>query len=269
MLETIIGERLNSSVKTILEAMNCGDEDFIVDLIKKQELYGAEYLDINTAMCENEFDKMKWVVDLLCRNSQCIPVIDSLDLSTITSIAPLIKDRQFIINSVNIGESTDEAARLAGHYNAGIIAMPIDDYGIEAGIQSKLTNADKLINIFVKNAVPLENIYVDAVTYSLFTNVESANMTFETIRQMKKTFPDIKVICGISNVSYGLPKRIYLNAAYLSIAISCGLDAAITDVCSPEIRAAIYASKALCGYDEYCYGYVSYVKKNKKLSETK
>lgn len=254
MLDILIGEKLNSSVLTDF------NEENLLHLIKSQELSGADYLDVNTVMCDNELDMIIHIVDLILEQSNCGIVIDSSNADVITETAAYIKNRSFILNSITMSERIDTLIPVAVKYNCGIIAMPIDTYGVSISVDDRLKNADILINRLLESGVDRKNIIIDMVVESLSTNYESAVTTLNFLKQFKLKYLDIKTLCGISNISYGLPDRPKINAAFLSTAIYQGLNCAILDITSPEINSAIHLSNLLNGDDEYCMDYINYIR---------
>jgi Methionine synthase I, cobalamin-binding domain len=262
MLNIIIGEKLNSSIKSTFEAMVNFDTDFIINSVKNQANAGADYIDVNTAMCGDEYNLMIKIVDLILEHTDCGISIDSADADVITKTAGYIysKNRKFILNSVTLTERIDELIPVAVKYDCKIIAMLITAYGIKAEPDSRIANADTVIKRFIDSGIKPENIIIDMVVESLLGNYESSAVTCETLKRFKAKYPDITTLCGISNISYGLPNRAVLNAAFLSAVIHNGLDCAIYDVNAPENQAAVYLANLLRGDDEYCIDYINWTR---------
>ena len=262
MLNIIIGEKLNSSIKSTCEAMTAFNTEHLIKLIKNQAEAGADYIDVNTAMCENEFDLMIKIIDLILENTDCGISIDSADANVISKTADYLygKNREFILNSVTLTERADELIPVAVKYNCKIIAMLIKAYGVLADSESRMEHAGIIINRFLDSGIKSENIIIDMVVESLLSNYESAAVTCGTLKKFKEKYPDITTLCGISNISYGLPNRSALNAAFLSAVIHDGLDCAIYDVNAPENQAAVYLANLLRGDDEYCLDYINWTR---------
>ena len=262
MLNIIIGEKLNSSIKSTHEAMTNFDTEYLIKSIKNQAEAGADYIDVNTAMCGNELHLMLKIVDLIIENTNCGISIDSADADVISKTADCIysKNRKFILNSVTLTERVDELIPVAVKYNCKIIAMLIKAYGILADSESRMEHAGIIINRFLDSGIKPENIIIDMVVEALLTNHESAAITCETLKKFKAKYPEITALCGISNISYGLPNRSVLNAAFLSAVIHDGLDCAIYDVNAPENQAAVYSANLLRGDDEYCLDYINWTR---------
>ena len=267
MFNIIIGEKLNSSVKKTFDALNERNDDYLIRLIRYQEKCGANHLDLNTAMCENEMEKMLYLTELTLNNSSCSVIIDTVDTNVIKEAAAYINKKSagyFIINSITVKQRIDELLPVINKYRCGVICLPILQYGNVITADERLENAETLITRLTSEGVAKNNIYIDAVVDSLAMEEGSSLITFSAIKKIKLKYPDVNVICGISNSSYGLPERKNINAAFLTIAISCGLNGAIFDVTSEDMRSAMHASNALCGNDEYCMEYINYIRNNKK-----
>jgi 5-methyltetrahydrofolate--homocysteine methyltransferase len=98
-------------------------------------------------------------------------------------------------------------------------------------------------------------VYLDPLAMTLATNTDSALVTLDTMRAIRREFPDAHLTIGLSNVSFGLPARSYINRAFLTLALAAGLDCAILDPLDREIRAALVASKLVLGHDCHCLDY--------------
>lgn len=255
----LIGEKLNSSIPSTFEAMKNGDKE-VLSIIKAQENAGAKYLDINTAMFENsELEIMEKIVKAVIANSECGIVLDSPNPAVLEKAAELCVGRELILNSVTSDERIDELAPIAAKLNSGVILLPMDTDGIPETAEERLECAKKGIKKLKSYGVKEENIYVDAICETLATLDTNALTSLETIRLIKEN-TNAKTTCGLSNVSFGLPKRAYINAAFVSIAVYNGLDSAIADASNEELRRAIYASSAVSGKDEYCMEYIGFIR---------
>lgn len=253
----IIGEKLNSSIPDTIKALQNDDKEYIIDKIVLQSKNGADYLDINTAACQDkETDKLKWMLPLIFENSSCGIMVDSPNTKALLEIVPLICDRKVIINSVTADERIDELLPLICEYKTGVVALPITKDGIPNTAEKRVENAAVIIEKLRQAKVSDDRIYLDVLAETLSVSDNSAVTALKTIKAVKKLYPWVNTICGLSNISFGLPKRAILNSAFLAMAISFGLDSAIMDITSPSMRLYLAASKALFGLDEYCMGYL-------------
>ena len=257
----LIGEKLNSSIPSTLEAMKKG-EDALLPIITSQAEAGAAYLDINTALLgEEELPMMKKIISLVIAHSDCGLVLDSPNPSVLSEAVKACEDRPVILNSVTVDERIEEVIPTLAEKHCGVILLPIDrKNGIPATAEKRLENAEKAIARLKNAGVPEEKIWVDVIVETLATADDKAKIALDTVALIK-SHTKAKSVCGLSNLSFGLPKRAFLNASFLSIANYLGLDAAIADPTSPELRKAFYASSVVCGEDEYCMNYIGFIRK--------
>ena len=257
----LIGEKLNSSIPRTLEAMNARDADYLSGLVKKQAECGAEYLDINTALTgENELEMLQWVIELALANSDCGIMIDSPNPDILKAAFPFVKGRKLFLNSIALDAKFDVLYPLIAEKNAKVVCLPIEEGAIPSTVAERLENAEKLVNKLTAVGIAPENIYIDALAEAAATAQEAPGIMLESVCALKKLSAPINTICGLSNVSFGLPRRAVLNAVFLGMAMQQGLDAAILDVSSPKIQEAYHAANVLLGRDDYCMDYITFVR---------
>lgn len=252
----IIGEKLNSSIPSTVNAMQTENNDVILELAQKQVDNGANYIDINTAMLgELEEEKLKEYINLTKELNVGI-MIDSVNMSIIKNLLELNISNPVIINSISL--STDvsplENVDLS---NVGVVAMPTSDEGIPETAEGRLVNVKILVDKLVALGFKEENIYADVLIETTAVNQASGLVALDTIKLIKNEMPQIKTTCGASNISFGLPNRKYINCSFISMAIYCGLDSLITDILNEDIKATICASNLLNNNDEYCMNYIN------------
>ncbi len=254
----IVGEKLNSSIPSVLSMMDNRDEEKIVEIIKKQCYFGANYLDVNTAMTKNEESSMLWILDLIKKNSNVGVMLDSPSPSIIIKSLEYIKDTKVIINSVTMTDRL-ELIDVAKEYNTGIVALPIGSK-FPRTLNERIENSYKMVDKLISAGIRQQDIYLDIIAEALSTDTDSALKAFKTIEGLKSNYANVNTICGISNVSFGLPSRFNINSTFLTIAIYTGLDCAILDITSKKIRDAIYSASAITGKDDYCLDYINYIR---------
>jgi 5-methyltetrahydrofolate--homocysteine methyltransferase len=137
-----------------------------------------------------------------------------------------------------------------------VVALCVSDEGMPESEEQRTAIADKLINGLVQNNVKIENIYVDPLVQPVATKSHFGIEFLKSIEKIMTTYKGIHTICGLSNISYGLPKRKYLNRTFMVMAISKGLDGAIVDPLDKGMMANIIAAEALVGKDDYCMNYL-------------
>jgi 5-methyltetrahydrofolate--homocysteine methyltransferase len=257
----IVGEKLNSSIPKTVTAINHSDSEYLIDLIKLQEANGADFLDINTAICqEDELSKLVWLIDLVQKNSKCGIMIDSPSPAVIKEAIKTIKDRKIIINSVTLTDRIDELLPVAKETGASIVGLPIDDVMLPETVEKRVANSKKLIEKITDFGIPMEHIYIDVLAEALSVGNNNALNAIDTIKMLKELFPTVKTICGLSNISFGLPKRVNINCAFLTAAVVAGLDSAIMDINLPDMKICLASSLAIAGKDDYCLDYISAIR---------
>ena len=247
----IIGEKLNSSIPSVKPLMDASSLDALTALIQKQADAGADYLDVNTALCNDEAGMMQTLVSLILQNTSCGIMLDSPDPNVILQTLPLCGDRPVIVNSVTPTDRFDEIVpTLVREFpNASVVAMPlgIESYG----------EMDAFIQKFADAGLSRDRIYMDLYIESVATDDAAGKRAIDTLKYLKANHPDIKTTCGLSNIAFGLPSRQTVNTAFFAIASALGLDSAILDALSPAMTKMRAAVRLLYGEDEYCMDYIT------------
>lgn len=250
----LIGEKLNSSIPKTQEAMKQGDFSYLKHLIEIQK--EADYLDVNTAMCDNELEVMEQVVDLIIKESDCGIMLDSTNTDVLCAMLPKIENRDVIINSVTLDERLDAVSGFGG--KCGIVALPICSGEVFTDAEKRAENAFALIDKCMKCGFHEGDIYIDVLAQSVATDSTAARVCLDTIRLIRKENRNVHLTCGLSNISFGLPGRSAVNSGFLISAVTAGLDSAILDVSNPSIISALHVANLLNGEDEYCMDYITY-----------
>jgi cobalamin-dependent methionine synthase I len=263
----IIGEKLNSSIPNVMQAIENEDKNFVKDMALKQHNAGANYIDLNAAMfMDMECEKLVWLVQSVQETVQMRLMIDSQNPKALEAALKVDKIGGAIINSITLDEKRyNSILPLVKEYQTGIVALPIDNIGVPCTAQKRLQVADRLINNLVNNGIDIHNIYVDALAEALATDSNATKTTLETISLIRNNFPEVHIVCGLSNVSFGLPKRKYINLAFFVSAIMNGLDSAIMDITNNDLKSILFATLAISGQDEYCLEYLEYCRNDTNL----
>ncbi len=254
----IIGEKLNSSIPSTLEAMSAKDEVFVKELAARQAAAGAHYLDINTGMCEDEGEALIWAVKLAQEAApDCGIMADSANPSALSALFDTVEMKKVVINSVTLEDYRLEGVLpLVKKFGTGIVAMPIDGEGMPQTAQRRVENADRLIGILREEGVKDQDIYVDVVVEAAATGWDVPQKVLEAIRTLRGKYPQIHILGGLSNISFGLPKRGTINQSFLACAMTQGMDAPIMDVTNQAMKMHLCATEMLLGQDEYCMNYL-------------
>ena len=260
----IIGEKINTSLKGIEEAVKARNAAFIQNVAKKQVESGAGMVDVNVGtMIHTEVEDMRWIVKIVQQVVDVPLCIDSPNPEAIEAGLAEHKGRAMVNSITAEEERMERVLPLVKRFNSKIVALTIDDKGIPENAERRCEIAEELVKTLTENEIPLEDIYIDPVVHSISTNSKSGVAVLESIKKITTSFREIHIICGLSNISFGLPKRSLLNRAFLLMAMAMGLDSVICDPQNKEIISAIRAGEALLGKDEYCAKYLTFFREGK------
>jgi len=255
----IIGEKLNSSVKSVKPLMESYDTAAIQDLAKKQVDAGAAYIDINVGMFINdEPERMKWLVDTVAQAVDAPLSIDSPNPLALEAGLKANKNGKPIVNSItNEAKRFNSVLPLIKEYNAAVIALCMDDSGMPETVDDRVKIAESLIEKLTKEGVSIDDIYIDPMIRPIGTGSHYGVVAIDTIRKVRQEFPQVHIACGLSNISFGIPARKLVNQAFLIIAMSSGLDCAIMNPLDRKLMSFVYATEALLGQDDFCMNYLT------------
>ena len=258
----IISEKLNSSIPSVLELFQNKDDASLIDLIQKQEQAGATYIDINTAVLQDgELDAMLYAIELVKNHSKMGIMIDTPNVAVVQKAVEVAEGRSIIINSVTVSERIDELMDLfKSHPDIMVVGLPIPKEGMVHTAEERVYYAGEIIRKFAQNGIGEERIFIDVLVEALAVGDHNGALCLETLRLFKKTYPNVKTTGGFSNISFGLPKRLVLNTAFLAMAMYQGLDSAIMDPAPDAMRKSYRAINALLGNDEYCMDYIDEIR---------
>jgi len=260
----IVGELINASRKNIATAIESKDVEAIQTIARDQHAHGADYIDVNAGVfVAKEADYLKWLVETVQAGVDTPCCIDSPDPKAIEA-ALAVHNGTPMINSISLEKERYEALLpIVSETEFKIVALCMSDKGMPQTVDERLAIADELVNNLVKQNVALKNIYVDPLVQPLSTDVRFGIEFLNSIEIIMKTFPGIHTVCGLSNISYGLPERKFLNQTFMVMAIIKGLDGAIVDPLDKKMMAAIIAGEALAGKDEWCANYLAAYREKK------
>jgi 5-methyltetrahydrofolate corrinoid/iron sulfur protein methyltransferase len=253
----IIGERVNSSRKAIARAIEARDTTCIQNEAKAQDEAGADYIDVNAgAFAGEEPECLRWVVEVVQKATDLPLSIDSPDPAVIQGVLPLL-ERPPMINSITLEPARlNHILPLVTAHGARVIGLCQSEDKMAESVDDKLRLAGQLVERVTRAGIPLNDLYIDPLVYPLATHSGSAMAAMAAIDRIMWEFPGVHTICGLTNVSYGLPERKLINRTFLAAAISRGLDAVIMDPTDPLLYAALKAGLAVAGKDDYCMDYI-------------
>nr|HBY57892.1 methyltetrahydrofolate--corrinoid methyltransferase [Candidatus Atribacteria bacterium] len=256
----IIGEKINSSRKSIKEMVENKNTEFIRELARKQVECGAQMLDLNIGTIrKNEPENMQWLVRTVQEAVDVPLCIDSPNYEAIKAGLEVYNwDKgKALINSVTAErERLELILPLVKKYQCSVVALTMREEGISHDSKERFKIADELVKKLTDEGIFIEEIYIDPLTLPVSTNIQNANIVLETLKRVKDSYPQVKTIIGLSNISYGLPERRLLNQSFVVLAMVFGLDAVILDSTDKNLMALIKATDLLLGKDKFCKQYL-------------
>ena len=254
----IVGELINTSRKAIKPAVEQRDKQALQELARKEVEAGATYVDVNCGtMVYNEVETMQWLVKTVQEAVTAPLCLDSPNAKALEAGLQLCKNGQPMINSI-----TAEKERFATilpmvlKYKAKIVALCMDDKGMPESAADRIVVIKRLVADLTQAGVPEEDIYLDPLVTPVSTGDQFGKDVLDTVRFIRREYPKVHAICGLSNISFGLPNRKALNQAFMIQTMASGMDSYILDPLDKTMMGFVYASQALLGQDSYCSEYL-------------
>jgi cobalamin-dependent methionine synthase I len=252
----IIGEKINGTRQRVAQAIEERDAALIRDLAIKQAEAGVAWLDVNAGTyLSREPDDLIWLVETIQPVVEVPLCLDSVNPQALAAAIQVV-ERTPMINSIS-GEPQrlEGILPLVAEHSFSVIALAMDDKGIPETCGGRMEVVRKVMEAARASGVPDGNVYVDPLAMTLATNTDSALITLDTMRAIRREFPDAHLTMGLSNISFGLPARSYVNRAFLTLALAAGLDCAILDPLDRELKAVLVAAELVLGHDLHCLNY--------------
>ncbi len=255
---TVVGERINpTGKKRFQQALRDGDMNYILEQAVSQVEAGAQILDVNVgAPGVDEPALMEQVVKAL-QSVVSLPL--QLDSSHAEALERGLRvyNGKPIVNSVNgEPEVLEKVLPLCKKYGAAVVGLAIDERGIQPKAEDRVAIARRIKKAALEAGIPREDIYIDCLTLTASAQQEDVLATVQALHTCK-TELGVRTILGVSNISFGLPCRPYLNTTFLTMAMYAGLDLAIMNPSSEEMMAAVYAYNVLTNRDKQSGRYIA------------
>jgi 5-methyltetrahydrofolate--homocysteine methyltransferase len=254
----MIGERINPSGRKKLGAeMAAGDFSRVRRDAEAQAAAGAHMLDVNAGV--PIADEAQLLVSAIRAVQAVTDAPLCLDSSVIEALEAGLSayEGKALVNSVTgEDERLEHILPLVKKHGAAVIGMANDETGISNDPDYRLGVARKIVQRAQDYGIPPEDVVIDPLALTVAADPEAVNITLHTMRLIRAEL-GVNMVCGASNISFGLPERGPLNAAYLALGMSCGLTCAITDPTNPTIRQGVLAADVLLGHDQYAVTWIA------------
>lgn len=250
----IIGEKINGTIPKVKQAILDHNEEEITARALAQAKAGADFLDCSPSTpTEIEYDTMVWLIGLIQSVTDTPICIDSPNAKLLARILEEGHVKKAgMVNSVNEeGTKCETIFPIIAGTDWNVLGLTCDaEHGIPQDSKIKVEIAKRIIDKADKYGVALKNLHIDPCVMSLATCPTSVEDFMYCIDQIHAISPDVKVTGAISNISFNMPARKYVNAGLLTTAVAHGLDSAIMDPTSSFMMGTLYAAEALCEKDK-------------------
>nr|WP_260408085.1 dihydropteroate synthase [Planomonospora venezuelensis] len=249
----VIGERINPTGRTkFAEALRAGDLSQVVADVERQVAAGAHVLDVNAGVpLTDEAELLTAVVKLVQEHTDLPLCIDSSVVGALAAALAVYQGKALVNSVTGEDDRLAEILPLVKRYGAAVVALANDETGIPETAEQRLEITGKIVRVAVEEyGIPMEDIVIDPLAMTVGADTDAVNTTLETIRAIRDVY-GLNMCLGASNVSFGLPDRHALGAAFLPMAAAAGLTGAIMNVLAPECVTAARAADLLLGNDPW------------------
>ncbi len=253
----IVGEKINTSRKNVEDAVRRRDAAAIAAMAREQAEAGAHYIDINAGtFVDEEVDCLCWLTETV---QQAMPLPLSLDSPNPVALAEAMKLHRGepMVNSISLEqERLDSLLPVITSQPCSVVALCMARTSMPVTTEERVQVGSELVETLTAEGVPREKIYVDPLIQPVSVNTDMGVAALGAIRRIMEDFPGVNAICGLSNISFGLPERRLINRSFLALCMAYGLSAVILDPTDRQLMATLLSVELLLGRDEYCGNFI-------------
>jgi 5-methyltetrahydrofolate--homocysteine methyltransferase len=249
----IVGERINpTGRKKFAEALRAGDLSPVIGDVERQVAAGADVLDVNAGIpLTDEPELLSAVIRLVQQHTDLPVCIDSSIVEALDAGLSAYQGKALVNSVTGEDDRLAEILPLVKRHGAAVIALANDETGIPETADQRLEITGKIVKVATEEyGIPIEDIVIDPLAMTVGADIDAVTTTLETIRRIRAEF-GLNMCLGASNVSFGLPNRHVLGAAFLPMAMAAGLTSAIMNALAPECITAVKAADLLLGHDPW------------------
>jgi len=261
----IIGERLNPTGRKLFQEKLRADDLSTINIdVADQVAGGCDMLDVNMGVpLTDEPDLLARAIKLVQSLTDLPICIDSSVIEALDAGLAVYEGKALVNSMTGEDDRMDAILPLVKKYDAAILALPNDEIEIPMLAKDRMVIVEKIVRRVEKEGISLENLLIDPLAMPVGADPENAKNTLETIYLVKEKY-GLNMSIGASNVSFGLPNRHALNAAFMPMAMSMGLTSAIMDGRTPEVVQAVRAADLLLGLDQWGANWITNFRANKE-----
>ena len=253
----IVGEKINTSRMSIAEAVGKRDASYVAEVAREQAEAGAHYIDVNAGtFLQQEADCLCWLVETVQTEVDLPLCLDSPNPRALSEAMKHHKGEP-MINSISLeAERFRSLLPVVTSQPCHVVALCIAETSMPTTVEDRVQVGSELINRLIGAGVPIERIYVDPLILPISVDTNMGLAALDTINKIREGFPGVNTICGLSNISFGLPDRRIINRTFLALCISYGLSAVILDPTDKQLMTTLITTEMLLDRDEYCESYI-------------
>jgi len=201
-------------------------------------------------------DDIAWLVETVEGAVEAPLSLDSPDPKVLLAMCKKAKKKPMINSTTAEGPRFEEMKAVFQEREIDIVALCMDERGIPNSVDQALKNAAFLVKNLTQMGIPIGNIHLDPMIQPISVSKDNGLLAMETIRRVRQEFPGVQTVCGLSNMSYGLPNRFLINRTFMVLCIGSGLSGAIVDPLDKKMMTNIMVAETLTGKDDYCMKYL-------------
>lgn len=257
----VIGERINTTLKKVKEAVEKRDAAYIREDVKQQTQCGATYIDVNAgARIGHEEEDMKWLLGIVQAATDLPLCLDSPDPG-ILEMAYGMVDKTPMVNSISLEkERFNVMIPFLKGKDCKIIALCMDDSGMPKSSEDIINRAKTIVRELENIGMKREDIFLDPLIQPMSVDKDNGTMVMAAVRTIMQELKGVHTTGGLSNISYGLPQRKIINRSFLLMMMANGFDSAIMDPLDQDIMAALKTGDMLAAHDTYCMNFLKSVR---------
>ena len=249
----IIAEKINGTRKRVAQAIKDRDAAFIQGLARQQaEVSATAWLDVNAGTApQREPEDLIWLVETIQSVVEKPLALDSANPVALKAALGVVKHKP-MINSISLEPGRLDVYPIVAENKCPVVALAMNEKGIPKTKGERMEVIGKILERTGHMGIADEDIYFDPLVMTIATGQENARLFLDTVREIKKTFPKVHITCGLSNISFGMPARSFINRIFLALSMEAGMDCAICDPNNRDIQTTILATNLLLAEDKHC-----------------
>jgi cobalamin-dependent methionine synthase I len=254
---TVIGERINTTLKKVQAAVAEQDVEYIKNDVKSQTEAGATYIDVNAgARIGHEESDMKWLLEIIQEASSLPLCLDSPDPAILQMAYGLVTQKP-MINSISLEKNRFESMiKYLQGKECRVIALCMDDSGMPKSVKDIVSRARSLVAELEKIGFKRGDIFIDPLIQPVSVDINNGRIAMTAVKTIMTELEGVHTTGGLSNMSYGLPQRKIINRGFMAMMIANGFDSAIMDPLDKDLMALTLTADMLAGNDNYCMNFI-------------